>query len=392
MATVRRSTRPAPAEARCPRLTGRAGHGNERTRAAVSGVARLTRQTLHRSAAEDVPAMTQLQRREALLTAAAIGSLPLLKLWPEALAAEPGLRFRSRRAVQLRVAHRAREGAGGPTLRTAAATGAGRGASDRLRRARQAALPARVRAVRRRPGRLSGHLPVSRRLLPQDGADARGRGRPGARDHLLARLLHRRRRTARRASCRPTPTPSRASGSRRAGCRATGRKREPWATFLGASYFRAVGELGQVGMSARGLALNVGQQHARGIPGLRRPLDRAGGQRERPGRGPLAARRPEHLRRVPLHDLPRPPRGHGDREPSVPAPGHRAAGHRAADLDVLVRRVRPREDRRLAARGARFGRARDLERRRRAHLAPAQQPDPDLPHQLSRPDARRASA
>lgn len=34
-------------------------------------------------------------------------------------------------------------------------------------------------------------------------------------------------------------------------------KREPWATFLGASYFRGVGELGQVGMSARGLALNV---------------------------------------------------------------------------------------------------------------------------------------
>ncbi|MFO1071486.1 MAG: glucan biosynthesis protein D [Geminicoccaceae bacterium] len=39
-------------------------------------------------------------------------------------------------------------------------------------------------------------------------------------------------------------------------------KREPWATFLGASYFRAVGELGQVGMSARGVALNV----ASGIP------------------------------------------------------------------------------------------------------------------------------
>ena len=34
-------------------------------------------------------------------------------------------------------------------------------------------------------------------------------------------------------------------------------QREPWATFLGASYFRAVGELGQVGMSARGIALNV---------------------------------------------------------------------------------------------------------------------------------------
>ena len=33
--------------------------------------------------------------------------------------------------------------------------------------------------------------------------------------------------------------------------------KEPWATFLGASYFRAVGELGQVGMSARGIALDV---------------------------------------------------------------------------------------------------------------------------------------
>jgi glucans biosynthesis protein len=33
---------------------------------------------------------------------------------------------------------------------------------------------------------------------------------------------------------------------------------EPWVTFLGASYFRAVGELGQVGMSARGVALNSG--------------------------------------------------------------------------------------------------------------------------------------
>jgi periplasmic glucans biosynthesis protein len=35
--------------------------------------------------------------------------------------------------------------------------------------------------------------------------------------------------------------------------------KEPWATWLGASYFRAVGELGQVGLSARGLALSPGQ-------------------------------------------------------------------------------------------------------------------------------------
>jgi periplasmic glucans biosynthesis protein len=33
---------------------------------------------------------------------------------------------------------------------------------------------------------------------------------------------------------------------------------EPWATFLGASYFRGKGELGQVGMSARGIALAPG--------------------------------------------------------------------------------------------------------------------------------------
>jgi periplasmic glucans biosynthesis protein len=33
---------------------------------------------------------------------------------------------------------------------------------------------------------------------------------------------------------------------------------EPWVTFLGASYFRAIGELGQVGMSARGVALTPG--------------------------------------------------------------------------------------------------------------------------------------
>ena len=35
-------------------------------------------------------------------------------------------------------------------------------------------------------------------------------------------------------------------------------EREPWATFVGASYFRTVGQLGQVGMSARGIALNPG--------------------------------------------------------------------------------------------------------------------------------------
>ena len=36
------------------------------------------------------------------------------------------------------------------------------------------------------------------------------------------------------------------------------RKEEPWVTFLGGCYFRAKGELGQVGISARGIALTPG--------------------------------------------------------------------------------------------------------------------------------------
>ncbi|BCX16472.1 MAG: glucan biosynthesis protein D [Geminicoccaceae bacterium] len=40
-------------------------------------------------------------------------------------------------------------------------------------------------------------------------------------------------------------------------------KREPWVTFSGASYFRAVGELGQVGLSARGIAVDVAHPDGR---------------------------------------------------------------------------------------------------------------------------------
>jgi periplasmic glucans biosynthesis protein len=44
------------------------------------------------------------------------------------------------------------------------------------------------------------------------------------------------------------------------------KKAEPWATFLGASYFRAVGELGQVGLSARGLAIGPGTANPEEFP------------------------------------------------------------------------------------------------------------------------------
>ncbi|MEW5838994.1 MAG: glucan biosynthesis protein D [Pseudomonadota bacterium] len=47
------------------------------------------------------------------------------------------------------------------------------------------------------------------------------------------------------------------------------RKKEPWATFQGGAYFRAVGELGQVGMSARGIALNVGGHEPEEFPDFR---------------------------------------------------------------------------------------------------------------------------
>jgi len=47
------------------------------------------------------------------------------------------------------------------------------------------------------------------------------------------------------------------------------RKQEPWATFQGGAYFRAVGELGQVGLSARGIALNVGGSEPEEFPDFR---------------------------------------------------------------------------------------------------------------------------
>ena len=42
--------------------------------------------------------------------------------------------------------------------------------------------------------------------------------------------------------------------------------REPWATCLGASYWRAIGELGQVGLSARGIAVDPGGPGAEEFP------------------------------------------------------------------------------------------------------------------------------
>ena len=53
---------------------------------------------------------------------------------------------------------------------------------------------------------------------------------------------------------------------RSSGQRKDWKAREPWVTFLGASYFRAVGELGQVGLSARAVALAPGTAQPEEFP------------------------------------------------------------------------------------------------------------------------------
>ena len=60
-------------------------------------------------------------------------------------------------------------------------------------------------------------------------------------------------------------------------------KTQDWVAFLGASYFRAIGELGQYGLSARGVAVDVAARHAGGVPVLHRVLYR---RRARASRSP----------------------------------------------------------------------------------------------------------
>ena len=93
--------------------------------------------------------------------------------------------------------------------------------------------------------------------------------RAGARDRLRPRLFRhaggfaRPRWPARQFGLRRLPLPG-----GRATASSTGSKND-WVAFLGASYFRAIGELYQYGLSARGLAdRRRGLRQDRGIPGL----------------------------------------------------------------------------------------------------------------------------
>ena len=180
-------------------------------------------------------------------------------------------------------------------------------------------------------GRGEGPLLPPRPLLQGAGADQRRRERPGAGAPVLDRPLRHARPTIRRASSRRRASPASAVMDPE--------EKNDWLAVLGASYFRTSGYSGQFGMSARGLAINFGRAGAGGVPALQPLLARAGaGGRHRHLR---AARGPAGHRRLPDGDRAQRRGLPGHRRDALPARRHRAARHRAADLDVLVRQEQP---------------------------------------------------
>ena len=146
-----------------------------------------------------------------------------------------------------------------------------------------------------------------------------------------------------------------------------------WLAVLGASYFRTSGWSGQFGLSARGLAIDAGGPGPEEFPRFTRfwlEQAPAGGVviyalLESPratGAYRMNTAREAGEGRVPGH-----------RHAALPARRRRAARHRAADLDVLVRQEQPLDRPGLAARDPRQRRAGDAPRQRRAHLAAAEQ-------------------
>ena len=197
-----------------------------------------------------------IQRRTALATAASIGSMPLLGMLPAALAADPGLHFGEPEPFSYDLLiERARAMAAQPYVPPP------QPAPDVVRRIDYDAHG----KLRYRPEYalfadgpgvypvtfqfLGGFFPKSVRMHMVDNGQAReilySPDYFTVTDDSPAREL-------------PPGTNAFAGfWVQESRLQEDWSKREPWATFLGASYFRAVGEQGQVGMSARGLALNV---------------------------------------------------------------------------------------------------------------------------------------
>ena len=249
-----------------------------------------------------------------------------------------------------------------------------------------------ARATSRSPSSTSGA--TSRSPV----AHARRRGRAGARDPLRQRAI---------STCRPDspahrlPDNSGFAGFRFQEARA-GKldwRKNDWVAFLGASYFRAIGELYQYGLSARGpRGRRRGLRQARGVPELHACLfrDAGAGSDTRHGATPFSTDRalPAPIRFV---MQPRRGGGHGDREARIfLRQDVEPPRHRAADLDVLVLRETAKPtaiDWRPEIHDS-DGLA-HLDRRRRAHLAPAQQPAADhrpRPSPTSDPQRLRPAA
>ena len=119
-------------------------------------------------------------------------------------------------------------------------------------------------------------------------------------------------------------------------------QREPWATFLGASYFAQSASRGKSAVGARADDQRPSNSARRNFP-TSSPTGSAPPRRES---DPVIVNRlldgPQHLWRLPVQDQSRSSSWSWTSTPPVPAQGDRADGHRPADLDVLVRRVRER--------------------------------------------------
>ena len=111
--------------------------------------------------------------------------------------------------------------------------------------------------------------------------------------------------------------------------------------FLGASYFRAVAKDQGYGLSARGLAIKTADSAGEEFPAVPHVLAGTAGEGQRRDRRARAARQPERRGGVPLHHPPGGADGVRHRDGAVSAHRSRHRRHRAADLDVPVRRQRP---------------------------------------------------
>ena len=149
-------------------------------------------------------------------------------------------------------------------------------------------------------------------------------------------------------------------------------RKNDWVAFLGAAYFRAIGEFRQYGLSARGVALDVAvADRPEEFPDFTNFYINSKQEDDtlalRADGGPL------DRRRLQIRDEAHQSRHHGHRGDAVhPRRRSRASASRRY-LDVLVLRDEEGDRDRLAARGARFRRPVHVDGQRRAAVAAAQQ-------------------